>query len=197
MKHVWLFAVVLFQSSLTFAATEIDFSDKFQSTSRLKDGYEEIGAINGVEYHIKFNGTGIFAGGKDSEIQGASYNYRHNWRVLCFKDAITDNKKCTLLKPDIAITAFQDGKFLLHIGAKHFPGTKVYLRIDDEPASSASNPGFDFETSATLVDKIKVAKKITTRFTEWPNEYPVDNSSTTFGFNEALQYMLWAVKRIK
>lgn len=199
MKLVWVLVAVLFQATINsaIAATEIDFAEKFQAQAKVKDSYEEIGVINEVNYHIMYNGTGIFAGSKNSEIQGAGYDYRRNWRVLCEKNEITDSKRCTLLRPDISITAFPNGKLLVLIGANHFPGTKVYLRIDGQPANTANSPGFGFDVSADLVNKIKTAKEIKTRFTEWPYEYPVDQSLTTFGFNEALQYMLWAVARIK
>jgi len=201
MKLIYLLVLMMIQSPISYATsdTEIDFTENFQLGSK-KDGYEEIGVINGVNYHIKYNGTGIFAGGKDNGIYGSGYDFRQNWRVLCTKDAITDGKKCTLLKPDISITTYPDGKYLLGVGYNHFPGSEVFLRIDDEASIStpSSNGGiFDFNTSSMLVEKMKAAKKITTRYTEWPYQKNIDKSSNMFGFNEALQYMLWAVKRIK
>lgn len=189
---------MIIQSPMSYAAggTEIDFTENFQQGSK-KDGYEESGEINGVKYNIKYNGTGIFAGGKDNDIDGLRYDFRYNWRVLCTKDAITDTKSCTLLKPDIAITIDPDGKYLIGIGHDHFPGSGIFLRIDNETSVSAPSRAFDFSTSKMLVEKMKSAKFITTRYTEWPYQNNIDKSSTMFGFNEALQYMLWAVKRIK
>lgn len=116
----------------------------------------------------------------------------------------TTNSRRTALLPDAPTTvwvwAYPNGHYIVSVGQDHFPGSTVAIRIDGgKPiTASAKNGGmFSRQVSAKLLSQLKGASKLTTRYMEWPNRYWVDETWELYGFNEALQYITWAVDRIR
>lgn len=174
------------------------------------DSKVEEGEINGVNYIFYYSdGSGSFVGTKGGTLHGtgnyaASTALRENWSVGCKKDAISDKKTChmTMVGKNLWIWAYPNGIYNVSVGNgdDHFPGSTVAIRIDGGTpiTATAKNGGsFSRQVSATLIAQIKRASKLTTRYMEWPNRYWVDETWELYGFNEALQYITWAVNKIR
>lgn len=155
------------------------------------------GRINGVAYRFYYSdGSGTFEG-----TQGNGVDYRRsmaeNWSVGCKKDAIDDSKFCYMQIFDLWIWRFGPERYMVSIGAKHYPGSGIALRIDQHPASTAKESGFTGPEALALIEKLKTAKSVTTRFQEWPNGYNTDQTFALYGFAETFQYVNWAYDQIR
>jgi len=85
-------------------------------------------------------------------------------------------------------------------GARHNPPATVAVRADSAKPfiSSATSEGvFGPQASAAIIAQLKSGGRVATRYTGWPYENAVDNDFELHGFNQAFQYVNWAVKRIK
>lgn len=167
----------------------------------------ESGELNGIAYRFYYSdGSGSFVGRREGALTGsspfgASNAAKENWSVGCHKDAISDKKTChMLILGRLSVVARPKGSYSVRIGFDHFPGSTITIRIDDgKPITdSASNDGqFPPQISAKLVSQLKKASKVTTRYMQWPYRYWVDETWELYGFNEALQYVTWAVEKIR
>lgn len=170
------------------------------------DSKVEEGEINGIRYHFYYSDGSGFVGGKlagTTEDHGTpAVSPALSWDVGCAKDAVTDKKMCHMTVPhkNLWVWAYPKGRYAVSIGQDHFPGSTVTLRIDEgKPITApAKNEGtFSPQESARLITRLKGASRITTRYMEWPNRYWVDETWEPYAFNEALQYITWAVNRIR
>ena len=160
----------------------------------------ESGVLNGVHYHFFYtDGSGTFAG-RPGNTGHFSEPSKTNWTVGCKKDAMSDKKHCSMRLGSLWIYAFPRGRVTVSIGADHYPGSNVAIRIDaGTPVSHSSRNDGDFppDVSARVVQQLKRANTVTTRYMEWPYRAWVDDTWELYGFNEAYQYITWAVSRLK
>jgi hypothetical protein len=101
---------------------------------------------------------------------------------------------------DLWVYVYPKGRTTVSIGRENFPGSSVTIRIDQgAPITvSARNDGdFDAQTSQRVIQQLKKANVVTTRYMKWPYQSWKDETWELYGFNEALAYMTWAVARIK
>lgn len=160
----------------------------------------ESGVLNGIHYKFYYtDGSGTFAG-RQGDVGGIMEPTNSNWTVECSKDAITDRKMCRMRMRDLWIYVYPGGRATLSVGAEHFPGTTVTVRIDQTTPTTtdAKRDGdFDFQTSARILSRLKNGTTLTTRYMRWPYRTWEDHTWELYGFEEALMYIRWAVQRIK
>lgn len=165
-----------------------------------ESGKRETGELNGVIYRFYYSdGSGIFVGKPGN---AGTYMDRTdtNWDVQCKKDPVTDRKHCQMKIKDLWLFVYPKGRVTVSIGHEHYPGSSVTIRIDQgAPISTSAHQDGDFnpQTSLRLVQQLKKAKSVTTRYMKWPYRSWDDETWELYGFNEALAYATWAVDRIK
>ena len=131
----------------------------------------EKGVLNGVHYSFYYtDGSGTFSGtpGNTGNVMEPSES---NWDVACKKDPITDKKMCHMKMKDLWVYVYENGKTIISIGSEHFPSSSVTVRIDGGApftTSSANDGDFPANTSAKLIEQLKRAKSLTTRYMKWP-----------------------------
>ena len=160
----------------------------------------ETGVLNGVHYNIYYeDSSASFAGQLADEHEPLAWWSRENWEVRCKVDPITDKRSCYLHLGNFWIFQRAKGKSIVSIGADHYPGSTVAVRIDGGTpfTSSAANDGsFPQNTSTRIIQALSKGKQVTTRYMEWPYRAWEDETLDLFGFNEALSYMSWAFDRV-
>lgn len=156
---------------------------KVPNDSNLGPAPIERGDLGGVSYIFHFSdGSGSFG----------------EWRLSCESDAMTDARSCSANQGDLWIFARPNGQPIVSVGAQHFPGSLVYLRVDGQkPLSTGSKNDGDFPAaqSKAILEKLKNGVTATTRFMEWPYREWEDNVVQLEGIGAAWQYMAWAIKQ--
>ncbi len=93
------------------------------------------------------------------------------------------------------------GRSEIYIGGEHYPGSLIVIRIDKSPPlainSRVFNGSFGYRASPQIINRIAIAKTVTTRFQKWPYTDYIDHTWEPYGFKEALSYIRWAVRQIK
>lgn len=188
--------LLCFYSAVAMADTSLIQSAEPFTPEGSRDGYEEKGKLNGIDYHFYYtDGSGTFCG-----YRGFANCYAETVDVSCEKDPITDKKMCLMKMKSLWIYAYGNGKKVVSIGHDHYPGSSVFIRIDGGPSitgSAVADGNLSIATSAKIIERLARSKSVSTRYMEWPYRSWVDDSWDLYGFNEALQYITWAVKRIK
>jgi hypothetical protein len=161
----------------------------------------ETGTLNGVVYTFYYtDGSGMFAGSRGNTLQVLE-PIDSNWLVGCKKDTMTDEKSCYMDRGDVRIWVDAPGRSEIYIGNNHYPGSLVVIRIDKGAPLAISSRSFDgsfgFRSSPAIIKQISQAKVVSTRYQKWPYRDYIDQSWEPYGFNEALQYIRWAVKHIR
>lgn len=158
----------------------------------------EKGNINGVAYDFYYSdGSGTFAGIKEK------CDYSTNWTVSCKKDPFENFISGNMYfdKGNLSISIYKKGDIsvpIITIGHSHFPGTTVLIKIDSLVyESDVKQLLFTPEQTREIIEKLKTAKKIVTRYHKWPYKANIDSEFELYGFNEAYTYLNWAVKQIK
>jgi len=167
------------------------------------DDKREVGEINGVQYYFSYtDGSGSFAGNKESKVHSSNHwerDLERDWEVKCKKDPITDKKMCYMKTRELLVILYGNGKSIVSIGHDNYPGSTVAIRIDGEaPIIGPQTNTGDLPTtgSTKVIERLKKAKFVTTRYMKWPYKGWVDDTWEVFGFNEAFQFLTWAVNRI-
>jgi invasion protein IalB len=122
------------------------------------------------------------------------------WSVSCSVDAMTDAKHCRVSQQTVRVAVLGPRcEVGIAVGTEHFPGTSSLVRLDTGPpiTTSARDGVFDVKAGILLVARMKKAKTMVTRHTEWPSRAPVDTEIDLKGFLEAADYACWAVKRLR
>jgi hypothetical protein len=215
------------QSSPYLISSETPFSDKgivrlqpdpecakiYQTTEDFRTDKEKLklktcvpiktesGNLNGIAYDFFYSdGSGLFAG-TPGNVLDSTEAWESNWKVGCEKDAITDQKTCSMQRGDLRVWLDSKGRSEIYIGASHYPGSLVVLRIDKTSPltinSRIFNGSFGYRESPWIIKRIATAKSITTRYQKWPDQNYQDETTSTYGFNESLAFIRWAVVRIK
>lgn len=156
----------------------------------------EAGILNGVAYRIYYSGGADFVGERGGSLDGRPE--RVNWHVGCHKDDFTDVKSCVLSTRDMRIHLFADGDALISIGGDIHPGSDVAVRIDDDSAFIGGDEGrIAFTSAGRIVERLKTARVVKTRWVRWPSESTSQEEWEQYGYNEALQFALWALPKLK
>lgn len=161
----------------------------------------EKGSINGVQYLIYYtDGSGRFLGKRGGSFDWTAHD--EHWRVRCKKDAMSDQVSCDADRYDLhlSITRWKPDKllYIVIIGDNHYPRSRVAIRFDGEqPILGGRIQGYAFENGEAIMDRLAKAKKVTTRYKVWPSGVDVDSEWEVYGAKEVIDYLKWAVVRIK
>jgi hypothetical protein len=160
----------------------------------------ESGSISGVSYSFYYSdGSGTFAGTLGN-LGNLAEKFGTNWNVACKKDQITDRKHCYMNMKDLWVFVYSKNEAKVAVGDNHFPGSTIAIRFDNGAAvisTTEENGSFSSQRSSRLIQQLKKSRLVTTRFMKWPNRSWNDESWDLYGFNEAFQYINWAVQHIK
>ncbi|ELY4596855.1 hypothetical protein ACOZ0V_004065 [Cronobacter malonaticus] len=133
--------------------------------------------IDGVKvniYHADASGT-----------IGKGYNDKSAWSSACKTDAMTDEVTCYVSHNSFYVFRDKSGYQVL-VGAEHFPGTFAYVRIGkDKPFSSGEGGVFSASDSIKIIESIDKQSSVSTRYTRWPYERPVDEKLDVKYFRQA------------
>ena len=115
------------------------------------------------------------------------------WQVRCKKDPADSSKYCMSTRDDLGVGVLlkADGSSAhrINIGSgSHYPGSEQILRVDMDAPISAGPKGFEDAISRQIIERMKSARQVTTRYRKWPGDY-VDSTSNIGRFNEVLNYM--------
>lgn len=135
----------------------------------------ESGLLDNVSYSFDYNGSAsigdMFDGG---------------WSIHCKKDPINDRKQCSLDAPLAAFSILKyQNRYTVLVGKNHFPGSKIYLRINNGKVYSSDNEVFSFAVSEDIIKNIKNGSMLSIRYTEWPYNHYVDKQIEIKGFEQA------------
>lgn len=158
----------------------------------------ESGSLNGVRYEFYYSdGSGTFSSGDGHKLD---LNNERNWSVSCKKDPITDAKHCSMNLFDLYVFVYPKGRAVVSIGAEHYPGSTVAIRVDKRAPHtiSADDDGnFSSPASREIIKHLISGKSVTTRYMKWPYRSWEDSTWDLYGFNETYKYISWAVERMK
>jgi len=93
------------------------------------------------------------------------------------------------------VSLSRNGYYVSVMGDR-YPGTKQHIRIDGGKVYS-SESGFSGSVAREIVEQLKTAKSVTTRYTSWPWNIPRDEKIQLYGFNEALSYLHWGLQHLR
>lgn len=146
----------------------------------------EKGTINSVAYSIYGDGSASFTPiGLDG--------YDKQWSIDCKKDKFNDLKVCHMVNNSLFVFLI-GGKFSVSLGSNHFPNSSAAIKIDNNKTIYGIEG--EFKNSIPVIEQLKRGKLALTRYQEWPYEINKDREVKLTGFNESLDYMKWAYKRL-
>lgn len=161
----------------------------------------ESGSLNSISYRFYYSdGSGSFSGVEGGGSLREVNSYSDHWRISCSKDIMTDKKECTVGKKELWISVGVGRPPVIIVGEGHFPNSASTMRLDSNPPISSGARGngvFPSSGNSALLNKIKLANTISTRYMKWPNNYWIDDKWNLTGFKEAIQYATWAVTKIQ
>jgi hypothetical protein len=113
------------------------------------------------------------------------------WRVQCRVDSMSDKTSCLVFSsPPQLYFAFKDGRVqMVGVGTRHDPGSLVMLRLDSEPAMSATAPGFSGTQAQSITEGMLRAQRVRTRYTKFPRE-PMEHEFSTQEFEPAMAFAI-------
>jgi hypothetical protein len=121
------------------------------------------------------------------------------WSVSCKIDAMDDSRACSIIRRELQLAFMGSCSPFVRVGSDHFPRTPSLIRLDGgKPIATADKDGmFSAEASRRLVSAFRKAKRAMTRFQRWPYEGYVDDEIALTGLPESMDYVCWAMKRLK
>jgi len=116
---------------------------------------------------------------------GKDYSDKSAWNTACKTDTMTDDVTCYVSHKSFYIIKSKTGYTLL-VGSEHFPGTAAYVRIGKQkPISSGKDGIFSPADSFKIIESVGRQGIVSTRYTKWPYETPVDEKLDTKYFEQA------------
>lgn len=151
--------------------------------------YTQVGTVDGQPFRFYRDGSGSF-GKKTDDSYGDD-----TWHTSCSVDQMDDTRSCYMSKGELGVYITDNGGVWVSVGHEHYPGTGVKVRIDEKKPESAGEDGWSSDHARALIQRLKSADKVTTRFQKWPYERHLDKTIVMDGFALAWRYINWAVKR--
>lgn len=194
-------------------ATKTIFPKPFKSGDTLADSYlddpEDFhmwweGKKNEVAYEYRIFPKlliGLVANEEYKEV-GKMSLLSGDWYIKCDIDLMTDQKSCILkiskgrepMFPLVFIFLENHSLEGICIGAKHYPGSKIFLRVDKNPPHSAPAKQKCFINTSKILKEIRAGKVVKTRFQKWPSKSLVDHEISTYGLPLAIELAKWLLK---
>lgn len=158
------------------------------------------GRLNGVAYKFYYSdGSGRFEGSDGLGIdvtRGGMSVLDQSWSVACKKDAIDDSVHCSAIRGDLWIFKTKTRTIVSVLGTKE-PGSKIAIRVDENPAFTAPEAVGWVETSEPILRQLLAGKKAVTRYTRWPEGTHADKEIGLYGLSAVMAYLDWAIQQIK
>ena len=169
------------EDSRMYCQVRYYYTERKNHRSRREDG-----EFQGYKYRIfHTDGSGTLQGLPDNNLS-VKDKYKTNWSFRCKRDEFDDTHWCQVSREGLSVTIWKDGSVLVNVGAKHYPGTNVSVRIDDSPPYSATEKvGFNTGTSNQILDELLSGDSVMTRYQKWPYKRYIDQRVPLFGFTEA------------
>jgi hypothetical protein len=155
------------------------------------------GTTSGMEYnrqiHVKNEASASIT------IKGdAGIGLRDEWTIECKVDKITDEKYCVILlsikqpdsnSPATVISAIKSNKrtaVQVCVGYDHYPGTKVFARVDGgKPLVTTASSGGCFGDANSR--KIMSGAHVVVQFQKWPSEASITFEGDMVGAADAVE----------
>jgi len=149
----------------------------------------EVGSYDGLRYSIFYeSGIGSVQGVPDDPVKGRVLG--EDWGFWCELDEFDDLHTCILRRDDLRIVLTKDGSPLVIVGSDHYPDSEVAIRFDKDEALMASETiQFSGESAELIIKRLRTAKRVLTRYQEWPYQKNLDNSFEPYGFEQAWEMM--------
>lgn len=159
----------------------------------------EKGTLNGVAYYIFRRDLSASIAGTVGNAATPLEKRESNWHVYCNKDKITDDKFCVSHFGSLRLYVRPANRITVAVGVdwEHVPGSSMAIRIDGGKPFEAVGEYFGAKESLAVVQALKSAKTVVTRYMKAPHKSWVDAEFNVYGFNEALAYASWAVQRFE
>lgn len=159
--------------------------------SQLYTKYEiESGIYKGIKYRLYHsNGSGSIQG-KKNNVLALGERYKDNWSTNCEIDVMDDKHWCSISKSHLQIGIDKSGEYFLNIGWKHYPDSKIVVRVDQNKLiSSNEKVGFSSAQIKLIVKAMKTGVNVTTRYQEWPYQRNIDEKWDLWGYVEAIEIL--------
>lgn len=158
----------------------------------------EVGERDGIKYRFYHSdGSGAFAGDKDNDI-GLLVSFEKNWSLECKKDVMTDEPSCAARLGRLAIFQGRGEEPVFFVMGEKYPGSQVSIRVDSGPVFSASgDSSFSVTQTQEIIASIQQGSRIAVRYVDWPYKKNVDSVRDVYGTQQVLEYLRWAVSKIK
>jgi hypothetical protein len=176
------------------AKIKCDLNWRIFSSEPIKQYQIEQGTKEGIPYDVYYvDGSGSIPNNPTNET-----DYLKEWHFHCEKDAIEDTKSCYVNYGSFFIWQYGDGSRMVHIGGNSYPGSEIVIRIDGgTPVRASEKTGFSKEQSRQIINALKSAKKVVTRWREWPSGSNKDEEWEIYNFPMVLERLDWTLKSIQ
>ncbi len=198
-----VFTLLFISTSVGQSKTHLlNTEDKFTADGKIETVNDwgeptkiETGKINGVGYRFYYTDA---SGSVSAMPKGEMEAGKLKWSLGCKKDAIDDKKICYMSLKQIMIFYQGNDKYAVSIGSGHYPRSSIAIRIDNNPAIKGGIEGiFPGDEAKNIIEQLKTAKQVATRYQKFPNSYTTDETFEIYGFSEAFQYLNWAYSKIR
>ena len=159
----------------------------------------ELGVVNEIAYQVFHqDGSGSFAGQPGQDMANkARLKDSDYWSVACKRDAMSDKTTCHLNRGDFYLFIEPTGRYSVSVGTANFPGKPIAVRTGSgEPITTLRKDNFfEAATSQRIVQQLLKEESLKTRYMKWPHDVWIDAEYSTYGFTQALEYIVWATKQ--
>lgn len=190
----------LLKPAAPFTPDGVVSEKELELLTRVEINKVEEGSLNGVHYRIYYtDGSGTFSGAPDGSLT-TGLGIGKDWSTSCKKDPMDDKKSCYIQRKDLWVWLYPGGRLKIFIGGDQYPGTSASVRIDSNQAirSPADSEGvFTAAQSKQILQQLRSGARVATRYVDWPYRSAVDDSFDLHGFDEAYQYIQWALTQIR
>ncbi|HVI26006.1 MAG TPA: hypothetical protein VM576_07440 [Xanthomonadaceae bacterium] len=190
----------LLKPTVPFTPDGVVSEKELELLSRVEINKIEEGSLNGIHYRIYYtDGSGTFSGAPDGSLT-TGFRLGEDWSTSCKKDPMDDTKSCYIQRKDLWVWLYPGGRLKIFIGGDQYPGTSASVRIDSNQAirsPSDSEGVFTAAQSKQILQQLRSGARVATRYIDWPYRSAVDDSFDLHGFDEAYQYIQWALAQIR
>ncbi len=171
-----------------------EWADVGVEPKRIKIMQIENGTRGPFSYRVYYSdGSGVVQRAGDADRLGAEAL----WEFGCKVDPIDDSKSCHVKHGALSIWYYGDDRWAVFIGeGSNYPNSEIAIRLDESGAVKTTGLSFPELDSKKLVDSLKSASRIRTRFLKWPNGIGEADFSPE-GFAVALSLMQWSYEATK
>lgn len=161
-------------------------------------GTRESGRSDGFAYRFNLKGD-IWKGIVANKARDRSQDIRlvDSWHIDCEKDKFNNSKSCQIWMMmevsrkahiSISITYSDPSKpSLVCVGNKHFPGSKIQIRVDKNKHHEAPAKSCFQKEAPSLVKEMEEGKLIATRYKKWPREFWIEMEFPSDGLSAAIK----------